>query len=759
MKQAPAMNNCAHHFEMQGLFFTLKKNYIPAIAGSIFSFILASIIYSGWPNGLIPNISYPYAYSGDALSHLWMIQRILEGWIFENPRGGFPFGSDFSDYPNSDAGNFLLIKIIGFFFGSYYAVLNIYSLLTYALSFFFSFLVFRALSIQLFLAFSLAVIYSFTTFHLVRMGHLFYLAYFVAPIFFYYSLLWTNPAWQEKMSFRAVGVKVFGVWALFAFLAGFGVYYALFGCILLFSAFIYNVVNGFVKTKGNLFITVAIVGIISGVALNMTPYWLYKKEHGVNPEVAQRHISHSEIHGLKLTHLVLPQSRHRVDELFKITNEYLRATPLNAENATATIGFLGAVGLLCAALITVRGMSGRKIDPRLSFPIVALIILFLFGIIGGLGSLFAMAISPSIRGWNRISIFIAFIAIMILGVVVSRLFSKKGESKKEGWLINSIALVIIFVGLFDQVPPAHVFAGQMQFSKKNFQEDQVFFKEIEKSMPYAAGVYQLPYIPFPENPVVHKLAAYDQARGFLNTEHLHWSFASMRGRPADLFYRDLSKQSIRNQLAMIEKMGFSGIFINSLGYKDQGEELISEISRILNRGPDYRHANGSVFFKIQGGHFDPSNKNFDEILEQAYSHQDLDWNTFGLIDFAKENNQSPMLALTSGLSSVEPLGRWSSGSQVRVYFKKRLPERFLLKIKARGLTKNGPKVHLRAGEQIIPLELNSRYENYSFVIEGENMVHLDFVIDNPQSPLQLGIGTDPRKLGIALSFIEVQPLD
>lgn len=739
------------------LFEVLRKYYGLALAGSIFSIILASVVYSGWPDGLLPNLSYPYAYSGDALSHIWMIQRILEGWIFENPRGGFPFGSNFSDYPNSDTGNFLLLKVIGYFGGVYYSVLNIYVLLTYALCFFFSFLVFCALRLQTFLAFALALIYSFTTFHLSRMGHLFYLAYFVVPIFFYFSLLWVSPEWKDNSSVRLRIVKLLGVLGAFVFLGSFGVYYAVFGCILLFLAFLYNLVNG--VFRGNLFISFALFGVVLGVMLNMAPYWLYKSEHGANPQVAQRHVSHSEVYAFKLTHLVLPHSRHRVAWMSEKTNGYLRDTPFNNENTTAAIGVLGSVGLLCAALMLVRGISGRRVDFRVSFLIVALIVLFLFGTMGGLGSLFAMVVSPAIRGWNRISIFIVFATLVVLGVFLSRVFFYYFDGTKRVWLFKFFVLAVVFVGLYDQIPPERVFAGQMRHAQKNFHEDQVFFKGVENMLPHGAAVYQLPYISFPEARAVHQLTAYDQARGFLNTKYLHWSFAGMKGREGDIFYKNLAEQSLGDQLLSIRRLGFSGIFVNSLGYPDQGRGVISEISRLIGKGPDLWHANGSAFFKMSGEIFDVSDKSFEEIVLQAYMHQQLDWMDFGVMDFSKKTWPS-LVAWTEGVGRAEASGRWSSGHKVHVQFKRALPNRFLLKIKARGLRKNdkGPHVTMRVGEKLFPLDLQNGYKEFSFVIADQDASKIVFEVKDPMSPEELGINKDVRKLGIGLSSIEIRPM-
>src|SRR5262245_26600821 len=88
----------------------LRDEYRWWVPAALLSAVAASVLLSGWPEGLRPNLRFPYLYEGDFLVHLWMAQRVIEGWLFENPRSGFPFGSGFLDYPGSDAANHLIVK-------------------------------------------------------------------------------------------------------------------------------------------------------------------------------------------------------------------------------------------------------------------------------------------------------------------------------------------------------------------------------------------------------------------------------------------------------------------------------------------------------------------------------------------------------------------------------------------------------------------------------------------------------------------------
>ena len=156
--------------------------------GAIFSFVLASVLMTGWPSGILPNLAYPYTYQGDGLSHSWLTLRAMEGWIFDNPRSGYPFGSDFLDYPGSDTGNILLLKIIGTIAGNYYGDINLFFLLSFSVIFIASYCSLRTFELNKFFAFAASLLFAFLPFHFQRLGHLFYLWYFVVPIVFFLCL-------------------------------------------------------------------------------------------------------------------------------------------------------------------------------------------------------------------------------------------------------------------------------------------------------------------------------------------------------------------------------------------------------------------------------------------------------------------------------------------------------------------------------------------------------------------------------------------
>lgn len=120
------------------------------------------------------------------------------------------------------------------------------------------------------------------------------------------------------------------------------------------------------------------------------------------------------------------------------------------------------------------------------------------------------------------------------------------------------------------------------------------------------------------------------------------------------------------------------------------------------------------------------------------------------------------LEKSKGLSGAEPWGRWTDASTVSFTFKENLPENFHLLLMANGSF--GPNtgkdflVHVGsqsktfagpAGPQFIQLEFNNVPSDIKDIV---------IQVPNAQSPKDLGIGEDARKLGLGLVFVAIEPI-
>jgi phosphoglycerol transferase len=545
--------------------------------------------------GLAQDFRLPLLYRGDPLGMLQTIKRLTEGdWYFSTSLQSYPFGADTYDYPGSDMGALFILKLLGLATGRPAVIYNAYYLLGFPVTAVITWIVLRKMELAWAPAAVGALLFTFAPFHILRLRHLYYTWYFVVPIFVWYSLkLCSNaPLFFEQNSSAKSRLTQVAILLIASF---FGVYYAFFGSIILFFAGIAGSINR--RSKKNFGAAcIAVCTLCAGIGVNIAPNLIYQATHGTNLEVAHRSSGESELYGLKLTQLLLPQPDHRLPKLMEAVQEYTVSFPLNNENSLSALGLIGSIGLLVMLSVLLFSPYQKGIDGRIMKMTLFTAALFLFSTIGGFSSLFALFVSPMIRAWNRSSIFIAFMSVATIMVICQRV-QEKFRGRKF-FIPASLAIYfgLAVFGIWDQTPARRI----DQSIKTEFQSDQKFVTAIEHTVPAGSGIYQLPYMPFPEVPPLNQLEDYGLFKGYLHSASLKWSYGGMKGRGGDLFFRALAKQPMARQLEIIRKLGFQGIYIDRRGYVDHGAAIEAEIGQMLGTAPLVSDNAQLTFFSVPG---------------------------------------------------------------------------------------------------------------------------------------------------------------
>ncbi len=785
---------------------------------SVFAFVAASLLMSGWPNGLVPETVIPYTYSGDGLAYLWNIQRVIEGaWYFTNERSGFPFGSNHLDYPTSDTGSYLVIKLLGLIFDTAIAVQNLYYLLGFSIAAVAGYLVSRSIGITRPYSVVVAVLYAFTSFHFGRIGHLFFTWYFVAPLFFYVGF----RLFSERLIFTnaQIGLKTKLLSAIaLLILASFGIYYAFFGCLVIalctvMSAAIHRSWRHL--NEGLLTLGFTVLGVL----LNVLPCLIHLFQQGENREGVNRFASESELYALKITQLLLPRGDHRLDSFFEFASKYNGFFPNVTENISASMGAVGSLGFLLLTAVTLISpflqpksndltAHDKTSSAQMRFQVLAALALglVLMGTMGGFSSLFAMLVSSSIRAWNRISIFILFISVAAFVMAIDLFVQKHAKHTFVRAAGIAIAFLLLVLGILDQtVKPCHSCLLMNQELAKN---DSSFIQAIEKSVPKNSAIYQLPYMAYPDNGAVNNLGSYDQARGHVHSEHLKWSFGSMRGRAGDWFYRKLALLPLHEQVAVVSAMGFTGIYIDRRGYIDASPEndkrcakyVSSQVERLKNNCVTHTELEQVLEQSISQA-ADASTKQ-SKLISKDSQLVYLPLKPFALnqeelakanalilpigyklvngvpvqlegrfddpIDFRKDDPDMPVyLAGMTGLSGISitnesRTGRWSNklhAKHVTVWLAKPLPKKFTLQIHAQAAGLNvGKPMQVKIGNQTKDIMLGSEFEtkNVSFELD-EPVYKIEFKPAAPFSPARLWGYGDTGLIGVLFQKILIVP--
>jgi len=734
----------------------------PAVTWGVPTALVILVTLTGWLliGGTRFNLQDPLTYDGDGLLILVMIKRVMEGsWLFHSDLMGAPFGSYLYDYPIPDSGSLFVLKWLGLMSNSPGVALNIYYLLGFPLNALSAYIVLRKLRVSMALSFAGGFIFTILPFHFERLGHLFYTWYFAAPIFVWYAfkiyrgeyaLGWETPRRPVTHIKHAL---------LLLMLSCFGVYYSFFGVLTFITAGMMRYFR--MRSLTSIYGAVLAIAIVTfGIVANVTPNLIDRFQHGANLETAERSPIEAEIYGLKTVQLLLPRVGHRFAPLARATAKYSATFPLVNENMTASLGFVGSIGFI-ALLLSFLAPRIRQ-DERFFVLASITLALLLFCSIGGFSSLFALLITPMIRAWNRVSVFIAFTSIAATLLLVEQLLARDWARRH---LTRWTALAVIGLCAFaywDQTSPSCV--SCLRTASTDFHSDTQFIADIEKQVPKGSTIYQLPYVAFPEVPPVNHLAAYDQARGYLDSKTLRWSWGAMKGRSGDLFFRELAKEPIEQQIATARRLCFSGVYLDRRGYADEGAAIEAQLQRILGKPPALTSAGKQqIFFNLTDGAQPtctlPQSITPEQIMERA----DLAVDESGVkyhatlsdgIDFSRAGTPE-FLARLNGLSGVEPWGRWSDalvGPAVSLQFVKPLPDHFVLHLRVQGFGPNaGRPAQVTVGDETQTFLPTSEPADYALSFSNRQAAKLITIKPaQPMSPHDLGMSADDRKIGLGM---------
>ena len=314
---------------------------------------------------------------------------------------------------------------MGRVFTSPAVVFNAFYLLTYPLTAVTTVAVARRFGLSGPAAVTAGVLYAFQPYHYLRgQTHYFLAAYYVIPLAVMLMLdlcLGRLPFFPHaagggrRFSLRDRDTVVAGLVALATSAAG--AYYAFFTCALLMAAGLYGAVKS--RSAAALASAALVTGVVvlGGVA-NHLPTFLHQARYGQNSRPHTRLAEEAELYGMKMAQLLLPVVGHNpvsVGTTVFFDPAALRSAyqaPLFKElNETdwdplGLVGACGYVGLLAAGFLPVR--RGRLLGPLSALAVFST----LLGTVGGFGAVFNLVLSPQVRCYNRLSIFVAFFAVL-----------------------------------------------------------------------------------------------------------------------------------------------------------------------------------------------------------------------------------------------------------------------------------------------------------------------------------------------------------
>jgi phosphoglycerol transferase len=541
------------------------------------------------------------------------------GWVLTNPWLGAPGVQENHDIWQGDSLQWALIKFVGEVTPDFGTAINLSFLLGFVLTTWTSLFVLRRLGMCNPIAVVVSLLYAFQPYHFARNEHHLALSFYFAVPLIVLVMVWLcegQPIFSNRDELGRLRPK----WcrgktatALFACLliGSSGAYYAFFAAALVGVAGLVGLSRSWKIVR--LSDPAIVLGLICGFfAVNIAPHLWYVRQAGKNPVVAVRNVDDSSQLALTLVDLTKPVPYHPLKGLVAALRGRERPLPTAREciqvfhlhekaplGLAATCGFLA---LLLTLFLSRRPKEDLKILASLSRLNLGSI---LFVSNGGLGLLFALWVSAKIRGWNRISIFIAFFSLVALAVLLEHVRRHWIKTSRAWFLFHGVLAGILVFGIFEQF--SQTWLPDHTTAKAEFEYDREIVRKIEGRLPENALVFQLPYVPFPEGHSSHheewwKFLSYVHLRPYLHSSRVHWSGGAMKGRAVARWQESVSDQPASKLVPELRARGFRGLWIDRRGYGDGADvKLIADLRELLGVAPVIDERGYIVFFVLPEG--------------------------------------------------------------------------------------------------------------------------------------------------------------
>lgn len=510
----------------------------------------------------------PAAYSVDALEMLARLKFSGAkglGFLFDKtlPGLGAPWVADWSAYPMPDAPEFIL-------FGKIAAVIGLIESSNLALLFAHVsavgvfYLCSRALGHRALFAAAGALLFGFS-FYICHRGlshYSFALAYIVPA-----QLLSAWLIGSGHLILTRPGVRYFCLATAVA--TGVGNPYFGFGyCQLLALALVYQAAT--TRRRNNLSLGLACF-VLFAATLVLLNYSSLLAMLGGKASLLQRNYASTEIFGLRPIELLIPPPYHHWPAAAKLGAHYAAATSLKGELFSPYLGFAGCCGVLVLLAATGRQLLRGRVGLRPAYGLTFLWITVFF-MVGGLNSLLALAGIDLFRAGNRYSIYLLAVALLALVSWASR----HGRHLRS-WTAFAFAAPVVLIGLWDQLPRTRPPADGAALGQK-VSEDQRLARHLEAVLPPGAAVFQLPVMPFLEQPPVNGMSDYDLFRPWLFSDRTRYSYGLLADAKALHWQRWVAAQPPGPLCAVLENAGYAALYINKAAFPDAGAGLRQQLT-------------------------------------------------------------------------------------------------------------------------------------------------------------------------------------
>ena len=508
-----------------------------------------------------------FSLDGDGLSlcaHIKSLQEMGLKGLYMNYRLGAPGISSLYDDPGMDVLLSLEIILLNFIFSPSTAQLYYYTIIfSFVGTTISMFYLMKKVDLNEYCCLVFSILFSFAPYHFFRAtAHITVANSISVPLAVLITLYLVGEVKAEK--FKLFERIICGI------LLGFSFPYFVFFAFVIFAMAIFVIVIQKVELKVFLHrIVVVIITIISFIITRIPATWS-KIQYGENTLSMVRNFADSEIYSIKIIQLLLPPQYTKLTFLKMIVDKYIGSGLLITESQYSSLGMVASLGFLLGFIILIIQCIRGNDNSIISILSLLIVGVTLVATVGGFGEIFNFLITPQMRCYNRFSIYISCMSLLLIACLISNL--------KKAVQIFMLSLIFC-VGLFDQFT---VIRTTEQYNVAAEQQKVMldFFDEVQNKYDKNCMIYQLPYADYPEVGPIYNMADYSHFKAYIFTDDIKWSYGGVKGRDYRASNLNIDNGMSYRFLQGLKREGFSAVYIDLSGYGEYAGDICDFYDRL-----------------------------------------------------------------------------------------------------------------------------------------------------------------------------------
>ena len=529
----------------------------------------SSILGAMWVHQTTPNdLKYPWRVGNTDLSGIYSLaQAVGQSWFgMVNHSLGAPFTADFSLAFIPDDLQIEILRVLTHLTGNPFVAVNLFYLLTFGLcatTFLWLSDVFR---FSRWISTPLALSYAWLPYHFTRMdaGHTFLAAYYMIPIgVIYLHRLFEYQSGSLPTFFPATLLKRIGFIGGIVAVGSSGTYYGVFFALLALSTILIIPIQKqsvpTIITRKGLSIVVCFL-YIAAPTLRIAS----SRFRGLET-VITRSPEESVQFGGSIARLLVPWGVWIPSKLRPIV------LPTEFEWTISPVLVVIGVWILLIGIATSRAEPSNTSSHQQSSRYFFFWALFFYSTTG-LGLVFAYAIDPSFRCWNRLSIVLMTFSL----VAVADLLRRINKYKKTCFLLM---FALVFTSQLSPLKSSGIGSEPDQVSKDAFYSLQNTASVIRSELEPGCHILQLPIMALPEGGQIGQVGNGSHLWLPLILEDYRWTYGAVRGTTAGKFWT-MNPPTAKQIVSKLTSNKICAVLIDSRG--GDADTLSIELLRSQN---------------------------------------------------------------------------------------------------------------------------------------------------------------------------------